>query len=628
MSFISSQLERTGDILKKSASDQITDYNRRFGSLKEAYNLFLKNLIVSDFDYEKAYNTSNDLFESIKVGFVAIDGTEYTKLLFDLVFFFGGAYASKGTIMFNEKKPPEITYSSNLIEEGLGISSCIPVYVNEIVEIDQTLLQFNQESQTSIVKPLTDESIVDNTSISSWIMTFSELYLAYKLAMNEKENFKILLLDRSLTCMQTSLIYDTSNRSKWKNSNIYGLKIDNVPIDINDLAYGRHRFQNLELGIPSPRGDYLRYAIIYLLERHSKPLTLEAIYRELGVEKPDRRKRILRYTKKSVNEGYLIENDGLYSANPRYIDTWKRLKKLIVLVGDQLFEKKTVENHMKIEKNDEYHWLTTQDLAFLTLFCFYMLVEECWNKKILLIGITKDTTSRDFKNQVIPTLINNKVWRSNINQKLLRKAPNTDRMFLQSVSLFNYRDIDVPWSLIEYDSAFRTIIPDRKKRVGYVGGAIKNRIIPARLFLKTYIQLSQTEHDPKLRSNVLFIDRIVYPEYDYRDDTTFEVKHDYGGATEPVNIVLFKDKEIKNEIQNLIMITLKAMTSPSIPEVFGHNKPLFIADKVCKWYYEQARKIIDTAGKWIMNNHDLRKFSFYMSTFRERRAEIESIRRG
>jgi len=72
---------------------------------------------------------------------------------------------------------------------------------------------------------------------------------------------------------------------------------------------------------------------------------------------------------------------------------------------------------------------------------------------------------------------------------------------------------------------------------------------------------------------------------------------------------------------------LKAMTSPSIPEAFGHNKPLFVADKVCKWYCKEARRIIDTAGKWIMNNHDLRRFVFYMSTFRERRAEIEATRR-
>ncbi len=75
------------------------------------------------------------------------------------------------------------------------------------------------------------------------------------------------------------------------------------------------------------------------------------------------------------------------------------------------------------------------------------------------------------------------------------------------------------------------------------------------------------------------------------------------------------------------MVMLKKMTSSSIPEVFGHNKPLFIADKVAKWYYAEARKIIETAKHWIINNHDLRKFVFYMSTFRERRSQVEAARR-
>jgi len=75
------------------------------------------------------------------------------------------------------------------------------------------------------------------------------------------------------------------------------------------------------------------------------------------------------------------------------------------------------------------------------------------------------------------------------------------------------------------------------------------------------------------------------------------------------------------------MLTLVAMTSNSIPELFGHNKPLFIADKVAKWNFEEMRRIIDTTGKWLMNNPKLRQFVFYMSTFRERRSEIEATRR-
>ena len=75
------------------------------------------------------------------------------------------------------------------------------------------------------------------------------------------------------------------------------------------------------------------------------------------------------------------------------------------------------------------------------------------------------------------------------------------------------------------------------------------------------------------------------------------------------------------------MQILSSMTSSSIPELFGHNKPLYIADKVAKWHNEEMRRIIDTTGKWLMSNPGLRQFVFYMSTFRERRGEIEGSRR-
>jgi hypothetical protein len=255
-----------------------------------------------------------------------------------------------------------------------------------------------------------------------------------------------------------------------------------------------------------------------------------------------------------------------------------------------------------------------------------MLIEECWSKKVLLIGMTKDTASRDLKNQVIPVCANNNLW-NQIDQERLSQVPNTDRMFLQAISLFNYQKLPAPWSLVEYDSAFRTIVPDYEKRVGFVSGAIMNKIIPERLFVKSYVQLSQAEHDPQLRSNVLFIDRLVYSEFDCRKESTVSFKHDYHEAIEPIILVFFKNNQVRNEIQNLVMVTLKAMTSPSIPEVFGHNKPLFIADKVAKWHFSEAKKIIDTSKDWIINNHDLRKFVFYMSTFRERRDQIEAARR-
>lgn len=198
----------------------------------------------------------------------------------------------------------------------------------------------------------------------------------------------------------------------------------------------------------------------------------------------------------------------------------------------------------------------------------------------------------------------------------------------QSASLFNPDEIKPPWSLIEYDSAFRTMIPDRKGLKGHVSGAIKNKISLERVFVKTYVQLGRAKSDPMLRSNVLLIDRLVYPEYDCRVESLVRFWNELSdGTEEPVEVVLFSNKNVPNRLQNLAMSVLTAMAPSNIPEAFGHNKPLFIADKIAKWNYSQFKCIVDTTASWILNNHKLRRFIFYMSTFRERRASIEAARR-
>lgn len=53
----------------------------------------------------------------------------------------------------------------------------------------------------------------------------------------------------------------------------------------------------------------------------------------------------------------------------------------------------------------------TLDIAFLSLFCLYLLIETCWRHRILLLGITKDTTARDFKTHLLPVCLNEKIWR-------------------------------------------------------------------------------------------------------------------------------------------------------------------------------------------------------------------------
>jgi hypothetical protein len=624
-SFLSSQFKRAGDILRRGASDQIADYTRRFDSIKGVYKGLLKDLIRKDFSDEEAATTARQFFGSDRVRFAAVDGTEYTRPMFDLVIFFGGSYAAKGTIDFRDGGP-KVEYSTRFSEEGVGVSSCVPMYVNEIVDVEQAYMELGEDGNVTVERPLTDEAVINNSTIANWIMTFSEFYLAYKLA--KQEDVKILLLDRSLCTMHSSLVYDTRRRRRlWNTCAILGCEVGGTKVDENDLAYNRHRIVNSVLRLPPARGDYLRYSLVYLLEDKG-PLSVGEICDELGVASEDRRKRVQRFLSRSVTEGYLQESQGIYEVASRYRDSWVRVKSLVESVGRQLFEETSERNPLQVEKDGERCWLTTLDMAFLSLFCLYMLVEECWRRRILLLGITKDTTARDFKTHLIPVCLNEKIWSYPLSQEELERAPNTDRMLLQYVSIYNYEGLPTPWSLIEYDSAFRMIIPElEKRRPGYVSGAIRNRITPEKTFLKTYVQLSEARTDPRLRSNVLFIDRLVYPEYDVREDTLVKFKQVYGGAVEPVEAVLFKKGSVENRIQSLVMVMLKVMLNTSIPEVFGHNMPLFIADKVAKWHNSEIRRIIDSTRVWIANNHDLRRFVFYMSTFRERRSELESGRR-
>jgi len=614
-------------VLKFGAISQVSDYERRFSSLENLYEGLLSNLIRMKFDHEDAHATAKEFFNDSSVRFAGIDGTMYSRPLFDMVIFFGGAYASTGTVTFNEKGVPIVKYDEKTMQQRAGISSVVPIYINEIVDLDQAFYGDHPSEEVNPNEPFADESIIDNSTIANWIMTFSEYYLAYKLASDESKKTRIILLDRSLSTEHASLLYDTSKHEFWKTkSNIRGYEINGEAIDENDLTLARQHVVNQALGLPPARADYLFHAITSLIGRKG-PLNLVQILGELGIDDEKRAKRARRSLNSLVKREILKEESNeTFVLYKKYNATWERVSKVVTTLGDQFFFSGS-DRAMKIVKSDGEHWLTTLDIAFLTLFTLHMLMEECWKKHILLIGMTKDTAARDFKRQLIPILHNEGLLKSSVTQVTFAALPNTDRMILQSASVLNPEKIKPPWSLIEYDSAVRTMIPDRQKGPGYVSGAIKNRITFEKTFLKTYVQLSQARTDPMLRSNVLLIDRLVYPEHDYKPENIAKLRNEFGGATEPVEIILFQNKDTTNQLQNLVMNVLVAMAPSSIPEAFGHNKPLFIADKIAKWNYNQFRCMVDTTANWMLNNHKLRKYIFYMSTFRERRASIESTRR-
>ena len=630
--YMGDTLKRTCENLRQGATKQVADYERRFSAFSNLYDNFLADFIVTSYDKKEAGKTGKEFFGSNAVRFAAIDGTMYSRPLFDLVIFFGGAYAATGTVTFTETGGPQIRYDAKTLKQNIGLSSVVPIYVNEIPDVDHSFAAQEQPSEVSPSKSLTDEEIANNSLIANAIMTFGEYYLAYKLATNPAPQFRVILMDRSLSTERASLLYETRKTDFWHiKCAIVGSEVDGTLLDKNDLSMARQRVRCESLGLPPPRADYLRMAILALLERWEEA-TIQEILSGLSVGGEKRKQRVELAVASLLSRQIITEKEGAYSLDPRYVGSWERVKKLTVDVGERLFFPKAKNadtcGSMKIIKDGKEHWLTTLDISFLTLFTLNMLMEECWRRRILLVGVTKDTSARDFKGQLVPVMDNEGILKTGARLDLLQKLPNTDRMILQSASMLNPECIVPPWSLIEYDSAFRTIHPDAEHGKGYVAGAIRNKISLEKTFLKTYVQLSQAKSDPMLRSNVLLIDRLVYPEFDCRPESMTQFRNVLSdGTEEPVETLLFRSNRVSNRLQNLVMTMLVAMAPSNIPEAFGHNKPLFIADKIAKWNYSQFKYVVDSTAGWMVNNHKLRKFIFYMSTFRERRSQIEQTRR-
>ncbi|MFX1561348.1 MAG: hypothetical protein ACFFBL_12230, partial [Promethearchaeota archaeon] len=237
------------------------------------------------------------------------------------------------------------------------------------------------------------------------------------------------------------------------------------------------------------------------------------------------------------------------------------------------------------------------------------------------------TSARDLKRQVLPVLNHVGRFDGGFGEKG-QDTPDTDRMILQWISLHEQDRLLVPWATVEYDTAFKTIIPHFERKPGLVSGARRNQISLERTFAKSYFQLCQAASDPKLRSNVLLYDRLIYLEFDQGSRQLTELHHDYENrpdSPESVEVVFYEG--IDNPVQSFIIPLFKAMTSMSIPELFGHLKPLYIADKVAKYYYGQFKGMVESTGVWLINRSDLREFLFYLSSFRERRSSIEQSRR-
>jgi hypothetical protein len=632
-SFIGRSLKQTGDILLGGARKQVNDYKSKFESLKGSYDEALSRLLVSYAGRSFDAHFVDEFFGKRRLSFAGIDGTILKQDVFDLVIFFAGAYSAHGELQIEDNGKASVTYEENYLEKGLGVSSVLPVYINEVPMIDQTLLVRAEDGSPDESVTYTDAYVIDNSAFADYLMGLSEFYLAYRLVGRENP-VDILLLDRVFSSEVASFYAETSDfRVDLEHEcGLIGYNLNGKPFSKSEWVYARKLLGNLVLNTPAPRGEYLLPRVIAeLLADRTSGKTREDLYEKLSLDTDAEKARLDKALEQGIKgsrgaEGIIVRKGKHFVIKPQYRDIRERVEALVVEVCGRIFSADSgvsYEDRFKVGSR----WITTNDLSFLSLMALYLAIERSWRNRTLLIGVAKDTSARDLKRQVIPVLNYIGRFKGTLGTKG-HDTPDTDRMILQWVSLQERDRLKVPWATVEYDTAFKTVVPHFEKEPKLVSGARRNQISLEKTFLKSYFQLCQAASEPKLRSNVLLYDRLVYPGFDTDSAKIVTLQHDYENrpdSPEAVEVVFYEGQE--NHVQSFILHLFELMTSRSIPELFGHLKPLYVADKVAKFHYNQFQGMIESTGTWLLNRPDLREFLFYLGTFRERRTSIEQSRR-
>ena len=241
----------------------------------------------------------------------------------------------------------------------------------------------------------------------------------------------------------------------------------------------------------------------------------------------------------------------------------------------------------------------------------------------------KDTAASELLKTIVPIL--RSAQKINMDSQLPKF--NSDKQLLQTFSVIEGDSVKAPWRTFEFDACFRTMapIPEGRGDDGHlrtneanVAGAYKNLISGERMFVKSYVQLWQSENDKSVRSHVFSYDRPCYPQYDKPGELL--LFHNDDNTTEEIEPIIHINDD--NELSHMVMDILCSMANEVIPECIGHNYPLFLADKKAKYILNQMRSAYLATIAFEMANSEFDQQILYGASFRDFRSEIENSRRS
>lgn len=658
------EVENNSSRLVKIVGEKIMELEEKIDKSRSIYQELVKKVILRGYSDERAVKTAEKLWNTDKIKVIAIDGTCKSWPIYDQIIFYAGA-----------------TSVESIIDLSKGLMEKIDIVPTKTYDLTTITSLYAYEALQSIMSNeydfLTIEDLIEQSPLPRYLMNFAEHYLAWKKAVEDKPH--VLLLDGLMYVKLYSLFRGTKKSilfRRRKPSNIlkqtalYKLHINGMVIDERVLDWGRFIIP----GHPRPdifpprNPPYLKYCILNALLARKEPMTFDEI-KSMFDEKFQVLVEAMIYDGK--NSGSSDGREIVYPVpfkefvdidyEKRQVSLKEELKRieaalddLLYKFGEHIFEDYD-ENPLILRRGEPFNWesdeekkiVTVIDVHFMSFLAFNRLLGEALRNKILLIGVSKDSTCRDFQRTVMPYLLNRRVASNpildeiflvdgvmkNLSKVLEFQIPDRDLLQLMSV---NFPEEMVPiWSTFEYDSAF--------SRMKYYANeklfeSYRDMPSPTYLFVKMFVQLSPKGSRSTVKSNVLVVDRLVVLDEQLEPALKTPIEISLGKWRKKNDIEKFeKDYNLdtlsyfsseQSPIRDLLLMILDISRCDEIPEAFGHNYLLYQVDRNAKSLLEFIEKAcVKPAIRRFKTHPSVEELSFFLTSFRRRRSRMELMRR-
>jgi hypothetical protein len=535
---------------------------------------------------------------------VGIDGSmDYDEVL-EMLLFYVAAGGYKCSFEIGGRQVNFNLLNSKRTEE-LFTSAVVPLWEEDLLNV---VPHTSEQIETEVDFRRTMERI------PFALMTMAELYLACKVI--SQDDIRILFLDRPFSGTYPSLYRDAAFTLRQKRPlALEGLETKEGKVERIDLHIAT--VIGSGLGYLPPRGIYLRYSGLRFLLQHpiasKKELQSSLALDDKSLETMLERIRDLNQSA----GGHLIASEDLESIqiSDRALSSWRRVRSLAFEMANRIFYRSAELKHPLLMENGR--WLSVMELNALNLILVEALIEEASRRKVLVIGLAKDTTATDFTRAALPTSL--ALSSANVNLPGLK----SDKALLTILSTANSSHLPTPWRTFAYDGCMATLIATVDPKLEL--RAARRTITREQLFVRCYFQLRSFQHDPEIRAPVFLYDRVFLPEYD--DEFTCEIE-----AVEEkkrVNLNLYVETEGKrSKIDDLVLLILSACDNPEVLEAYGHNQLLYLADKLVKGEVRLMKGLLRGVVDLELTPLARREKVFSIARrFRDLRAESESARK-